>query len=101
MTDEELKGVLGAHNAEMRQHFDATVERIEARSDAATARIEASAIETRRHCDVTAERLERKIQLVVETVALMDQKFDRRIDDLEARMERGFTETQAMIKTRA
>jgi uncharacterized protein YceH (UPF0502 family) len=54
--------------------------------------------ETRRHFDVTAERLDGKIDAVAESVANVDEKLDRRIDDLEQRMERGFAETQAMIK---
>ena len=56
------------------------------------------AVETRRHFDITAERLESKIQLVAETVGLLDEKFERKLGDLDARMERGFANTQAMIK---
>ena len=58
--------------------------------------LEANSMESRRHFDVTAERLENKIQLVAETVSELDQKFDRRIDGLEERFDRGFVETQAM-----
>ena len=60
--------------------------------------LEANSMESRRHFDVTAERLENKIQLIAETVLELDQKFDRRIDGLEDGMDRGFVETQAMIK---
>ena len=74
MTDEELK-----------QLFD----RIDSRFD-----------ETHRHFDVLAEGLDAKIDLVVESVAALDEKVDRRIDDLEQRMERGFAETQTMLSSR-
>ena len=60
--------------------------------------LEANSMESRRHFDVTAERLENKIQLIAETVLELDQKFDRRMDGLEERFDRGFVETQAMIK---
>ena len=42
--------------------------------------------------------MENKFQIIAETAAEFDDKFDRKIDDLEERMERGFVETQAMIK---
>lgn len=77
--EDDLKRLLEANSMETRRHFDAAV-----------GRVEASAAETRRHFDVTAERLENKIQLIAETVSELDQKFDRRIDGVEERMDRGF-----------
>ena len=54
--------------------------------------------ETRRHFDVVAERLENRIDAVAESLAVFDEKFERRVDEVEQRMERGFADTQAMIK---
>jgi hypothetical protein len=44
--------------------------------------------ETRRHFDVIPERLERRIDVVVESMTVLDEKKDRRIDELEHRMDR-------------
>jgi len=54
--------------------------------------------ETRRHFDVLAERVEQKVQLVAEAVAQVDGKMDRETEALRVEMQRGFSETQAMIK---
>lgn len=53
---------------------------------------------TWRHFDVVAERLDKKIDLVAETVALLDEKMTREIASVRDEMRHGFTETQAMIK---
>jgi uncharacterized protein YceH (UPF0502 family) len=56
--------------------------------------LDASAEETRRHFDVTVERLESRFELLTETVSHLDQK----IDGIDLKMDRGFAETQAVIK---
>jgi len=53
---------------------------------------------TWRHFDVVGERLDKKIDLVAETVALLDQKMTREVASVRGEMRHGFTETQAMIK---
>ncbi len=60
--------------------------------------IEDTAAQTRRHFDTVAERLEKSIDAVAESVTVVDEKLSRRIDRFEERVERGFAETQAMIK---
>jgi len=60
--------------------------------------LETNSVDIRRHFDITAERLENKIQLVVEAVVRIDQKLDQKVAELDDRMDRGFAETQAMIK---
>lgn len=59
---------------------------------------ETSEANTRRHFDVVVERLDKKIDLVAETVALLDEKMTREIASVRDEMRHGFTETQAMIK---
>ena len=54
--------------------------------------------QTRRHFDVVAERMEKRIGAVAESLASLDEKIDRKIDELDGRMRRGFEDTQAMIK---
>jgi hypothetical protein len=61
--------------------------------------------ETRRFFEVLTERTRHEIGIVAEKVidldekvTRLDEKLDRRTDDVETRMERGFVETQAMIK---
>ena len=58
----------------------------------------AAQAETRRHFDVVAERLETRFGGLAESVGLVDEKLDRTTVVLEERIERGFAETQAMIK---
>ena len=60
--------------------------------------IEESAAQTRRHFEVVAERLESEIRLVNEHVAMVDQKIERGVRNVQEQMDRGFQETQAMIK---
>lgn len=60
--------------------------------------LEANAVETRRLFDVAAERIENKLQIVAEAVGKIDEKLAREANRLEEKMDRGFAETQAMIK---
>ena len=96
MDEDDLKRLLETNSSETRRHFEDVSVETRRNFDAAVGRVEASAVQTRRHFDVTAERLENKFQLIAETVAELDAKYDRRIDGLEERMDRGFAETQAM-----
>ena len=54
--------------------------------------------EIKRHFNVVAEGLEKKLQLVAESVSLLDEKVDRRMTALEEKMDQGFDEVKAMIK---
>jgi len=56
--------------------------------------LQSGATETRRHFDVTAERLEKRFDGLAEMIAAIDEKYDRRIAQLEQRMQEGFAETQ-------
>ncbi len=54
--------------------------------------------ETRRHFEVAVERIENSFQSLAESVANLDEKFERKTEALDERMRRGFDDTQAMIK---
>lgn len=90
MTDHELKLLFDAmrqDSAALRQEF------------AADRQANASAhAETRRHFDVVTEATRQEIRLVVEAIALVDEKLDREATEIRQEMRTGFTETQAMIK---
>jgi uncharacterized small protein (DUF1192 family) len=60
--------------------------------------IEASAAETRRHFDVATEELKREIQIAAEGLAHLGTRLDREVGNLREEVNRGFIETQAMIK---
>jgi Diguanylate cyclase, GGDEF domain len=60
--------------------------------------IEKAGAETRAHFDVVAECIEKKIQFVGEAVAQLGGRLDREVDGLRQEMNRGFSETQAMIE---
>ncbi|HXI11596.1 MAG TPA: hypothetical protein VNM92_02990 [Thermoanaerobaculia bacterium] len=91
MDENDLKRLLGASAAEMRIHFDASVQRVEQKMDSGVT-------EVRRHFDVTIERLETKFPLVAEAVVQLEEKSEREHDETRQDMRRGFAETQAMIK---
>lgn len=88
--DDELKRLFDAirqDSAALRQEF------------AADRQANAAAhAETRRHFDVVTEATRQEIRLVVEAVALVDEKLDREATEIRQEMRTGFTETQAMIK---
>lgn len=91
MTDEELKRLferLRQENAavadETRRHFDETAKRQTA--------------ETRQYFDVAAEATRADIRLMAEALSHSEERLDRRIGQLEENVERGFADTQAMIK---
>ena len=83
MTDEDLKALFAAlqrENAGMREENAA------------------AHAETRRHFEVLTEGTRKDIQIVAESVAVLNEKLDREAGDIREEMRRGFTETQAMIK---
>ena|SRR5215213_6545761 len=83
MTDDELKRLLDANAEETRKQFASAME------------------ESRRHFDVNAHGLQRTLQLVAEGVVGLTEKhdsLDQKVEQLTERLERGFTETQVMIK---
>lgn len=73
-----------ATHAETRRDFRETAGRVTA--------------ENRQYFEITVERLEKRFDMLAESVASVDEKLDRKTEELEERMERGFAETQAMIK---
>ncbi len=47
---------------------------------------------------MNVEHFTKRFDLLAESIMTVDEKLDRKTADLEERMERGFAETQAMIK---
>ncbi|HVS33826.1 MAG TPA: hypothetical protein VMS98_20490 [Thermoanaerobaculia bacterium] len=94
MTDDELKSLfdsLRGENSTMRRENTAAFDSMRRENAAAH-------VETRRHFEVTAEGLKQEIRVVAEAVVQLDQKVGRETQRLEEKMDRGFAETQAMIK---
>ncbi len=109
MTDEELKRLFEAlrdenveAHAETRRYFEVAVEHFSARFEslAATLRQENATAhsETRRHFEVAIEHFDTRINGLAESIAGVDERLERRASAIEDRMERGFSDTQAMIK---
>jgi len=91
MTDDELKRLFEALqqqsvavSTETRRHFAETTERLSA--------------ENRRFFEISTEGVKHEVQLVAEAVAQLEEKLDREIERLDEKVERGFANTQAMIK---
>lgn len=87
MTEDELKRLVetfqqqsAAAGEQTRRYFDETVERL--------------AAVNRRHFDVSVEATKHELRLVAETVV----HFGERLERLGEKMDRGFADTQAMIK---
>ncbi len=78
-------------HVETRRHVDGALDQM--RQENAVAHLE-----TRRHFDVSIQRLEKRFDLLAEALAGVDERLDSKTADLEEGMERGFAETQAMIK---
>jgi hypothetical protein len=76
MSDEELKELLSS-----------------IRSENASGREE-----TRQHFNVVAERIESRLDLVAEGLRTLDEKFSRRFESVESKLEQTAGETQVMIK---
>jgi DNA anti-recombination protein RmuC len=79
---------------EMRQGFaHSRQELAELRQELADTRAE-----MRRHFDVTIERMDKKFDLVVEMVMNVDQKLDRESASIRGEMRDGFAETNNLIR---
>ena len=87
MTDDELKRLIEGSAAETREHVDVVV-----------AELRRGNAETRRHFDVVAEDFKSQVQLIAENVLSTGARLDRRIDDLESRMNNEFGEVKAMMR---
>ena len=91
MTDDELKRLLdlleernAAAQDETRRHFDQTAKRI--------------ADDHRRYFEVSTEAFKHEVRLVAEAVASLGETMVREREELDKKIDRGFFETQAMIK---
>ena len=63
--------------------------------------IEGTASETRRHFEVVAEGIEKKVEFLAEAMSMVDAKVetvDAKVETLRADMNKGFADTQAMIR---
>lgn len=60
--------------------------------------LESSAADTRRHVDIAAKGINNDVRLVADAVAQLDQKVDRETSRLQGQIDRGFADTQAMIR---
>jgi len=87
MADDELKRLLEL----MEQRNAAAHEETRRLSDQRTA-------EMKRHFDVTAESMRGEIRLIAEAVGSLEEKVDREVHRLDEKLDRGFADTQAMIR---
>jgi uncharacterized coiled-coil DUF342 family protein len=91
MTDDELKRLFEASNAENRRYFDEAVGRFQAQLSEFQA-------ENSHLFKITTDGLRHEIQQVAEGVANVNETLEREAADIRDEMHRGFAETQAMIK---
>lgn len=94
MADEEVKALLERMQSETRRQIEDTNHHF----DVVAEGLESEIRDTNRHFDVVAEGLESQIRTIAEGLLATNEKFDRRFDTLEAKVDRSAAETQAMIK---
>ncbi|MFL6248122.1 MAG: hypothetical protein ACJ74H_19010 [Thermoanaerobaculia bacterium] len=98
----DMRQHVDATAAETREHMNATAAEMRKQYEATAADMrnhyDTTAADMRRHYDLRTERLEDKIQLVVETVALLDAKVDRMDVSIRDEMRRGFADTHDLIR---
>jgi hypothetical protein len=87
-----------AAHAETRRHSADLFTNAQMRMDRLEQENAAAHAETQRLFGSTAEGLRSDIRLLADAIATVDEKYDRRYHDVIQRMERGFADTQAMIK---
>ena len=105
MTDEELKALFQANADAMHQRFeqidgrfgqmDSRFEQIDTRLDETTRQIETTSADMRHQFEIAAEHTDSKFERLVEVIALLDEKIDRRTNGIEEEMRRGFADTHA------
>jgi hypothetical protein len=54
--------------------------------------------ENRRHFEIGFESLINRCDELIESIVALGEKLDRRFSALDARLERGFAETQAILR---
>jgi hypothetical protein len=97
------------HLAALREHVNTTAAETQAHADrrfaetqenltALRQHVDSTAAETRRHFDITAEQMQKRVDLLAEAITINDEKAERRASEIEVRIERGFADTQAMIR---
>ena len=87
----EFTGALGETQNTLRDEFRTAMGELR-RENAA------EHLETRHHFDRVSESLESKIELVAESVVMVNQKLDRELADVRHEMRMGFADTHNLIK---
>ena len=92
MTDDELKRLFHSMREEN------TAAHVETRRQVAETANRISA-ESRDQFEIVFKRFNNRFDILAEAIRALDEKLDLRTAALEERMERGFAETQALIKS--
>jgi archaellum component FlaC len=119
MTDEELRSLFEAGNAETRHHFDVIAEALrgDVREEVASVREEVASVRgevagvrgevagvrgevagVKRQVEVLSERVDSKFDLLSETMGLLDEKLDRNVVSIREEMRQSFADTHALIR---
>jgi archaellum component FlaC len=109
----EITTHFNSRTAEITTHFDTRTAEITNRFDTRTIEItnlfetrtaelkqymDETARDLRLHFDIKTEEMKHQVQLVAESVLMVNDKLDREAADIRAEMRQGFADTQAMIK---
>jgi hypothetical protein len=102
MDEGELTRLIESTAAETRQNFDVTAEQtrqhVDVTAEQTRRHVDVTAEETRRHFDVIADEMKREVHVVAEGFVQLGARLDLESRELREEMNRGFIETQAMIK---
>ena len=95
----EMNGGLQAVRAEMDQRFEAMRADMDARFEQTKRENAAAHAETRRQTEVGLEAFfVPKLEAIVETIALLDERVTRETADIRHEMRRGFAETHDLLR---
>ena len=93
---------IDANAAEIRADFDVKLEATNQRIDANAAEIRADSdaklVLVNRHVVAQADVTRQHIEVIAEHLRVVDENLSRRIDHLEAAMQQGFEDTNALIR---
>lgn len=102
MNDDDLKRLIESSAAETRRHTESVAAETRKHVDSVAVEtrqhVDSVAAETRRHFDTSTEAFRHEVQLLAESVDVRLQQVDERFARLEDKMDRGFADTQGMIK---
>ena len=98
MNDDDLRRLFEETQRHVDEKAAETQRYVEQKATETQRHVDEKAAETQRHFDVSTEAFQHEVRLLAESVDVKITHLTNRVDQLEEKVDRGFAETQAMIK---